>query len=128
MTALFWVAFGGAVGSVCRYGSSLLAARLLGDGFPWGTLFVNVLGSALIGMIAVLEAPGGRWTVPEATRPFVLVGLFGGFTTFSTFSLQTLALFEEGKWPLATANALLSLSLCLAGVWLGSLAGHHLNR
>ncbi|MEO1020324.1 MAG: fluoride efflux transporter CrcB [Pseudomonadota bacterium] len=128
MTAAIWVALGGACGSVLRYWGTLATARLLGDAFPWGTLFVNVIGSALIGIIAVLDAPEGRFALPEAVRPLILVGLFGGFTTFSSFSLQTLSLVEQGRWSLGAANVLLSVSLCMVGVWLGSHLGHFLNR
>ncbi len=128
MSAALWVGLGGAAGSVLRHWTALTMARWFGDGFPWGTLLVNVVGSVLIGTIAVLDAPDGRFALSPTIRPLVLVGFFGGFTTFSTFSLQTLTMVEQGRWPLAAGYIVASLGLCLVGVWLGSQAGHVLNR
>ena len=113
------VALGSALGGVARYGLSGLVARSFGETFPWGTLIVNVLGSFLIGFVATLTGPDGRVLVSPVTRQFWMPGIFGGFTTFSSFSLQTLSLAQDGEWTRALANVTLSIALCLLGVWLG---------
>jgi len=82
-------------------------------------MLVNVAGCLFIGFFAALTAPEGRLLVPTHARQFVMVGLCGGFTTFSTFSLETLNLTRDGEWGRAAANILGTLVLCLAGVWLG---------
>jgi CrcB protein len=140
LVALFWVAFGGALGSAARFLVSgwvadqmatplaRLSANWLTTFFPWGTLVVNVAGSALIGFIAAISAPEGRWMVSPGARQFLMLGVLGGFTTFSSFSLQTLELLRDGEWFMAGANAVLSVSLCMIGVWLGFQAGSLLNR
>ncbi len=97
--------------------------RLLGEGFPWGILVVNVSGSMLIGFLVVLIGPEGRVRVGTAAFHFVTIGLLGGFTTFSTFSLQTLTLAQNGQWLHAGANVIASVAICLAGVWLGHTMG-----
>ncbi len=123
-----WVALGGALGSMARYGCAGLAARWAGVSFPWGTLFVNVVGSLTIGFIATLISTDGRLLVSPDTRAFVLVGMLGGFTTFSSFSLETLNLARDGEWLWAAANAIGTLALCLTAVWLGHIAAAALNR
>lgn len=123
-----WVALGSAIGGVFRFWCSGAAARAFGETFPWGTLLVNVTGSCLIGLFAILSGPDGRLLVGPTTRQMVLIGVFGGFTTFSSFSLQTLALARDGEWVLAAANILGSVILCLAGVWIGSVTGSLINR
>jgi CrcB protein len=115
------VALGSALGGVARYGLSGLVARSFGETFPWGTLIVNVLGSFLIGFVATLTGPDGRVLMSPVTRQFWMPGIFGGFTTFSSFSLQTLSLAQDGEWTRALANVTLSVALCLLGVWLGAL-------
>jgi len=115
-----WVALGGALGSVFRYMLSNMVARFAGEAIPWGTLLVNVLGSFVIGWFAIATTSGGRVAATPEFRAFVMVGVCGGFTTFSSFSLQTLALFEDGEPLRASANILLSVALCLASVWLGT--------
>lgn len=115
-----WVAIGGAIGSLFRYMLSNAVARFAGEAMPWGTLLVNVLGSFVIGWFAMATASGGRVAATPEFRTFVMVGVCGGFTTFSSFSLQTLALFEDGEPLRASANILLSVALCLASVWLGA--------
>jgi CrcB protein len=122
------VALGSALGGVARYGLSGLVARSVGETFPWGTLVVNVLGSFLIGFVATLTGPDGRVLVSPVTRQFWMPGVFGGFTTFSAFSLQTLNLAQEGEWARAGAYMGLSLVLCLLAVWLGALVASALNR
>ena len=116
--AYLWVALGGALGSAARFGCSGLAVRWLGASFPWGTLFVNVTGSCAIGVLAAL-AMGERPLVTGDARALLVVGLLGGFTTFSSFSLETLLLARGGQIGAAGANVLLSLVLCLLAVWLG---------
>ncbi|MCK8787522.1 fluoride efflux transporter CrcB [Roseomonas sp. NAR14] len=122
------VALGGAVGSVGRYGLGLLAARLWGETFPWGTLLINILGSFVITLFGALTGPGGAIPAGAVPRIFVMVGICGGFTTFSSFSLQTLALLQAGEPAPAMLYVVLSVALCLLGAflgwWLGSLAGH----
>ena len=102
---VFAVAAGSALGGVARYGLSGLVARSIGETFPWGTLVVNVLGSFLIGVVATLTGPDGRLLVSPVARQFWILGIFGGFTTFSAFSLQTLNLAQEGEWARAGAFA-----------------------
>ena len=123
-----WVALGGALGSVARYACSGAAVRWLGAGFPYGTLFVNVSGSFAIGMLAALVASDGRPLLSPDARAFVLVGVLGGFTTFSSFSLETLNLVRSGALGAASANVALSVVLCLVGAWLGFAAAGLLNR
>ena len=117
MLTYLWIAIGGALGSVARFWCSSVFTRHLGDSFPWGTLVVNVTGSFAIGILAAIAAPGGRW-LPGA-REFLMVGVCGGYTTFSAFSLQTLNLLERRQWVAAGANVTLSCVLCLLAVWLG---------
>ncbi len=110
LTTLVQVALGGAIGAMARYLTSLGAVRFLGAGFPWGTLAVNVVGSFLMGLLVVVLAQ------KDATRlaPFLLTGILGGFTTFSAFSLDALAMYERGETMLAGfyvgASVILSLS------------------
>ena len=122
-----WIAIGSAVGGVARYWCSGVAARLFGETFPWGTLFVNVTGSFLIGFFATLTGPDGRIFAGSAMRQFVMLGLLGGFTTFSSFSLQTLTLVQDGEWLQAGGNVVGSVVLCLLAVWLGHLCALSLN-
>ena len=98
-------ALGGALGSVARYAVSLGAARWLGAGFPWGTLIVNVAGSFAIGLLAALVTADGRPALGGDARAFVMIGLLGGFTTFSSFSLETLNLARSGALGAAATNA-----------------------
>lgn len=127
MAAYFWIAIGSALGGMARYGCSGLAARLISETFPWGTLIVNVLGSFIIGFFATLTGPDGRVYVGSLTRQFVLIGFCGGYTTFSSFSIQTLNLMEDGEWLRAAANIGGSVVLCLFAVWIGSLLAASLN-
>ena len=124
----FWVALGSAIGGAGRYWMSGLIAGQMGEVFPWGTIAVNVVGSFVIGAVAVLTGPEGRLLVAGEARQFVMLGICGGFTTFSSFSLQTLNLARDGEWAWAGANIVLSVVLCLAGVMLGAIAGQALNR
>ena len=123
-----WVAIGSALGGVGRYWLSGLVAQRAGETFPWGTLLVNVSGSFVIGFIAALADPTGRFLISPNSRNFLMVGICGGYTTFSSFSLQTLNLAREGQWLNAGANAILSFALCMVAVWLGYFLGEMLNR
>jgi fluoride exporter len=123
-----WVAIGGALGSAARYAVSVGTARWLGVTFPWGTLIVNVAGSFAIGLLAALVTADGRPALGSDARAFVMVGILGGFTTFSSFSLETLNLARDGALGAAAANVGLSLALCLAGVWLGFVTAAIFNR
>jgi fluoride exporter len=122
-----WVFIGGGLGTLARWGASGLVAARLGETFPWGTLVVNVSGSFVIGLFAALCGPEGRFFAPATFRQFFMLGICGGYTTFSSFSLQTLNLAQAGQWFKAGANAVLSLVLCLLGVWLGHVLAALLN-
>jgi CrcB protein len=123
-----WIALGSAIGGAARYGCAGLAARWLGASFPWGTLIVNVSGSLVIGFLAALMAPDGRLLAAPDLRAFLMIGVLGGYTTFSSFSLETLNLVRDGEWLFAVANVLLSVVLCLVAVWLGYAAAALLSR
>lgn len=123
-----WVGLGSALGGMGRHWLSGVAAQRFGETFPWGTLVVNVSGSFVIGLFAALTGPDGRWLVNPRFSTFFMAGLCGGYTTFSSFSLQTLNLAREGQWPYAAANAVVSLASCLVAVWLGHLLGQTVNR
>ena len=128
MLTYLYVALGGALGSVARYAASGAIARASNEVFPWGTLLVNVTGCFIIGLFAMLTGPDGRVLVPPDARQFFMVGVCGGYTTFSSFSLQTLALARDGDMARAGANVAASVLLCLVGVYLGSTAGAAINR
>lgn len=112
-----WVAIGSALGGVARYWLTAFVAILLGPQFPWGTILINIIGSFIIGFFGTVTAH--RWPVSFELRAFVMVGLCGGFTTFSAFSLQTLELARFGRWLEASGNVVLSVVLCLVAVWIG---------
>ncbi|MDR6991978.1 MULTISPECIES: CrcB family protein [Luteimonas] len=122
------VMLGSALGAVARFGCSVAALELLGPGFPWGSLAVNVVGSFLIGLFAAVTEPGGRIFATPAQRQFLLAGFCGGFTTFSVFSLETLYLVEAGALALAGLNLAVSISAWLLAVWGGHAVGARLNR
>jgi CrcB protein len=122
-----WIALGSAIGGAARYWCTGFAARILGETFPWGTLFVNVAGSFIIGFFATLTGPDGRVFASTTTRQFAMVGLLGGYTTFSSFSLQTLNLVQDSEWLQAGGNIVGSVVLCLLGVWLGHILAASLN-
>jgi CrcB protein len=122
------VAAGGALGTVARYWLSGVVANAFGQTFPWGTLIINVTGSFVIGLFGALTGPDGRFVVGGTTRQFAMVGLCGGYTTFSSFSLQTLNLANDGEWLAAGGNILGSVVLCLFFVWLGAVVGAAINQ
>jgi CrcB protein len=127
MLSYLWIALGGALGSVARFWFSGVVARQFGETFPWGTLLVNVSGSFVIGFFFTLTSPEGRLFAPVGLRQFFMIGLCGGYTTFSSFSLQTLNLAQENEWLRAGGNILGSLVLCLVAVWVGHLLATWLN-
>ena len=128
MVTYLWIAVGGALGSMARYGCSSLVARLVGETFPWGTLIINIVGSLVIGFFATLTGPDGRLLVAPDARQFVMVGICGGYTTFSSFSLQTLNLVRDGDMVGAGGNIVASVVACLLAVWLGSVGAAALNQ
>lgn len=117
------IALGGALGSVARFAASASLDRATQSAFPWGTIAVNISGCFLIGLFAAATAPGGRFPVSSELRQFVMVGICGGYTTFSSFSLQTLVLARDGDLPRALLNVAFSVLFCILGVWLGSVVG-----
>lgn len=124
MLSYLWVALGSALGGVARYASSGIELRWPGAGFPWSTLLVNVVGSLAIGALAFAIPADGR-AVTENARLLLMVGICGGFTTFSAFSLETLTLARSGAWGMATGYVLGSVVLCLLAVaagWFGAAA------
>jgi CrcB protein len=129
MIAYFWVAIGGALGSVARYGIGGVVSDKFGQSFPWGTLVVNVTGSFLIGLIGAMAAPEGRLN-PQSrmfASQFLMYGVCGGYTTFSSFSRETLNLLQERQWLYVGGNVIMSVVLCMIAVWLGWLLGSVVN-
>lgn len=122
-----WVGIGSALGGLARYAGGLAIAAIIGDTFPWATVTINASGSMLIGFFATLTGPDGRVYVPTHGRQFVMVGFCGGYTTFSSFALQTLILAQGGHVLKAAANIAASLVLCFVGVWVGHAAAAALN-
>ena len=122
------VALGSIVGGVARYLVSVLFLSQFGGGFPWATLFVNVTGSFIIGFYATLTGPDGRLFVSPRQRQFVMVGICGGLTTFSAFSLETLRLVQSGDIRAASLNLSVSVAGWMTAVWLGHATAARLNR
>lgn len=120
------IALGGALGTIARYLLSMATAPLSHD-LPWGTIGINTLGSFAIGFFGTLTLAHGRYPTPEPLRLFVMVGVCGGFTTFSSFSLQTLDLLRAGSPVRACVNIAVSVAICLAAVAAGHLLGARLN-
>ena len=123
-----WVTLGSALGGLARYWISGLVASHFGETFPWGTIVVNVTGCFVIGFFATLSGPDGRLLAPSTVRQFVMTGICGGYTTFSSFALQTLNLARDGEWSGAGANMALSVVLCLLAVYAGHVAAALLNQ
>jgi fluoride exporter len=127
MIAYLCIALGGALGTTARYWLSGLVAHAIGETFPWGTLIINVTGSFVIGFFGALTGPDGRVFVGSTARQFVMTGMCGGYTTFSSFSLQTLNLMNDGDWFRAGANIGFSVLLCMIAVWAGVLLAGSIN-
>ena len=128
MLAYVLIAIGSALGGMGRYFVSGVVTTLTGGTFPYGTMLVIISGCLVIGFFATLTGPDGRWLVGTPARQFVMIGLCGGYTTFSSFSLETLYLARAGEWMSATANAAGSVILCILSVWIGYIAATALNR
>jgi CrcB protein len=123
VTQLAFIAAGGAAGALMRYWMSNGIYALFGRGFPYGTLTVNVVGSLLMGFCYVFMIE--RMDVSVEWRAALMIGLLGAFTTFSTFSIETLNLLESGEQMKAALNILLSVTLCILGCWLGMIVGRN---
>jgi CrcB protein len=128
VVAYLVIGIGSALGGVARYGCGVLAALIWPVAFPWMTIAINVIGSFVIGFFAALTGPDGRVLVGTLGRQFVMVGVCGGYTTFSAFSLETLNLLRSARPLAAGANVALSLGLCLLAVWLGDRIARRLNQ
>jgi fluoride exporter len=122
------VMLGGALGTGARFWVSGVVAQRFGEAFPLGTLIVNVTGSFMIGFFAQVTGPDGVLLVRPIFRQFFMIGVCGGYTTYSSFSLQTLNLAREGEWLWAFGNTALSVLLCLIGVWIGYAVAEWFNR
>jgi CrcB protein len=118
-----WVGVGGAIGSVARYWLSVTVMEMAGGTFPWGTLLVNIIGCSFIGWFGAFTGPGTRLAAGHPLRLFVMSGICGGFTTFSSFSYEALGLARNGEWLKASAYVVASVIACLVGVWLGYSGG-----
>jgi fluoride exporter len=127
MLGYFVIAIGSALGGMARQYTGVMAVRIWGIDFPWGTIAINIIGSFIIGAFAAFTDAGGRYPASVTTRQFVMVGLCGGYTTFSAFSLQTLGLMREGRMVEAGLNIILSVVLCLIAVALGHWLATSLN-
>ena len=127
MANYFWIMIGGAIGTGARYFINGVVSQLVGETFPWGTIFINVTGSFVIGFFGTLTGPNGRYFASSTARQFVMTGICGGYTTFSSFSLQTHNLMTDGEWLYAGGNVVLSVVLCLAATWIGIVLASAIN-
>ena len=123
MKELVVVAVGGALGAVSRYVVYVLAGLLLGTGFPYGTLIVNIVGSFVMGVL--VEGMALAWTIPEQARLFLTVGILGAFTTFSTFSLDVAVLYERGRLDLTAFYIVTSVVCSVAALFAGLYVVRH---
>jgi CrcB protein len=118
-----WVMVGSALGGVLRYALTRMTLAV-SAGFPYGTVLINVVGSFVIGYFGTLTLQSGKYSASDNLRLFVMVGVCGGFTTFSSFSLQTFDLMRSGAWGRAIANVVVSVILCVAAVGAGHRLAH----
>ncbi len=125
-TTCLVVMIGGALGTLARYAIGVLALPISGQ-LPLGTIIINITGSFVIGLFGTLTLASGRFPVSETMRLFVMIGLCGGYTTFSSFSLQTLDLMRNGALERAAINVAASVVLCIAAVAAGHAVGAHFN-
>jgi len=124
-----WVGIGSMIGGISRFWLSKVVAEKWGEIFPWGTIVINITGSFLIGALWALTMPEGRLNTSRAfVTQLCIVGICGGYTTFSSFSLQTLNLAREGQWLWAAGNIAISVCACMVAVWLGFILGQAINR
>ncbi len=128
MLTYLYIAIGGAIGSVARAWTANAMVQVAGAHFPWGTILINILGSFIIGFFGALTTSDGRFAAHPDARAFVMVGICGGFTTFSSFSLQTLDLARDGKLGAAFANIAISVILCLCAVTAGFASAQAINE
>jgi len=126
LSTTLWIALGGALGSIARYWVGVWMVPY-SQTLPWGTILINIVGSFAIAFFGALTVASGRHPLPETGRLFFMVGICGGFTTFSSFSLQTLDLLRHGTPERALVNIAASVLLCLASATAGYLAAEHLN-
>jgi len=127
MLKYLWVGLGGAIGTIARFWLDGVVSNRFGKTFPLGILTINITGSLLIGLLFALIGPEAPRLVRPGVYAFFVVGVCGGYTTFSSFSLNTLNLAREGQWLYAGANVVFSVVFCLVAVWLGYLLGTSLN-
>lgn len=120
-TEYLWIIIGGALGTAARYWMTAAVASVTGPAFPWGTLLINIIGSFVIGLFDSLTDAGSSLSSMPEVKTLVMVGICGGFTTFSSFNLQTLELMRAREFVRAGAYVLASVLLCLVAVWLGTL-------
>jgi CrcB protein len=123
-----YVVVGGGLGALGRFLLSAFVARAVGEAFPWGTLLINITGSFIIGFFGTLTEPDGPLLVRPEFRTFFMVGICGGYTTFSSFSLQTLRLAQDGEWLYSLGNITASNFGCLLAVWIGHVCAASLRR
>jgi CrcB protein len=129
LKSYLWVGIGSAFGGMARFWVSGIVANRVGQRFPWGTIIINITGSLIIGILYALTLPDGRLNTSRIiVLQLLMVGVCGGYTTFSSFSLQTLTLAHEGQWLWAGGNVVISVAACLIAVWLGFMLGQMLNR
>ncbi len=126
LATCFIVMIGGALGTLARYLVSLAALPISGK-LPWGTILINITGSFIIGFFGTFTVAHGRYPVSDNVRLFVMIGLCGGYTTFSSFSLQTLDLIRNGAMARAACNVVASVILCVCAVAAGHLIAAHFN-
>ncbi|OPZ68083.1 MAG: camphor resistance protein CrcB [Verrucomicrobia bacterium ADurb.Bin474] len=127
MALYLWIAAGSAVGGVFRFALSGFVAHRFGETLPWGTFAVNFFGSFLIGFIASISSPEGRMLIGPTTRHLLMTGILGGFTTYSSFSLQTLNLARDGDFMKAGVYSVGTLFLCFSAVWMGHVLASLIN-